>query len=350
MHKIIRLLTCCFIFSSTFSHAAPEQVFAFDDDGAIWGFDFLDEKTLFVSQRSGKLHLVDLTSNTSSELIAPAVKAKGQGGLLDVKVIDIEGQKYLYATYSKRLKSKKITTALARAVVTTDKPLVWQDLFVAKAESRGAKHFGSRLLFVEDTVFMTIGDRGERDLAQDLTVHNGKVLRLTLSGEPVSGNPFVNNPDALPEIWTLGHRNPQGIAYDQTAKQVYVAEFGPRGGDEINAITAGNNYGWPLITYGKNYIGTSIGPSEREGLEQPLVYWNPSVSPSGMVFVNDGQTQSLLLACLSDRTIKKLTIENDKVVDQQALFDEPKMRFRHVAQSPDKRIYFSTDDGKIYRL
>jgi len=350
MHKIIRLLTCCFIFSSTFSHAAPEQVFAFDDDGAIWGFDFLDEKTLYVSQRSGKLHLVDLTSNTSSELIAPAVKAKGQGGLLDVKVIDIEGQKYLYATYSKRLKSKKITTALARAVVTTDKPLVWQDLFVAKAESRGAKHFGSRLLFVEDTIFMTIGDRGERDLAQDLTVHNGKVLRLKLNGEAAAGNPFTNNSDALPEIWTLGHRNPQGIAYDQAAKQVYVAEFGPRGGDEINAITAGKNYGWPLITYGKNYIGTSIGPSEREGLEQPLIYWNPSVSPSGVAFVDDGKNQSLLLACLSERVIKKLIMDNGKVVDQQALFEEPKMRFRHVAQSPDKRIYFSTDDGKIYRL
>ena len=141
MHKVIKLLACCFIFSSTFSHAAPEQVFAFDDDGVIWGFDFLDEKTLFVSQRSGKLHLVDLISNTASVLIAPAVKAKGQGGLLDVKVIDIEGQKYLYATYSKRLKSKKITTALARAVITIDKPLMWQDLFVAKAESRGAKHF-----------------------------------------------------------------------------------------------------------------------------------------------------------------------------------------------------------------
>jgi glucose/arabinose dehydrogenase len=350
MHKIIRLLICCVIFSSTFSYAAPKEVFSFDDRGVVWGFDFLDDKTLLVSQRSGKLHLVDLASNTSRQLIAPKVRAKGQGGLLDVKIVEIEGTRYFYATYSKQLESQKITTALARAVATVDKPLVWQDLFVAKAESSGGKHFGSRLLFVEDTIYMTVGDRGERKLAQDLTVHNGKVLRLTLDGRPAAENPFMGNPNALAEIWTLGHRNPQGITFDPMAKQIYVAEFGPRGGDEINAVTAGKNYGWPLITHGKNYIGTSIGPGEQDGLEQPLVYWTPSVSPSGLAFVDDGQSQSLLLACLSDTHLKKLTLHSGVVIDQKSLFETPKMRVRHVAQSPDKRVYFSTDDGKIYQL
>jgi glucose/arabinose dehydrogenase len=350
MPKIISLLTCWVIFASAFSYAAPQEVFSFDDRGVVWGFDFLDDEKLLVSQRSGKLHLVDLASNTSRQLVAPQVTAKGQGGLLDVKIVEIEGQRYFYATYSKQLESKKITTALARAVATVDKPLVWTDLFVAKAESTGGKHFGSRLLFVEDIIYMTVGDRGERKLAQDLTVHNGKVLRLTLNGDAAAENPFLDNPNALAEIWTLGHRNPQGIAFDQAAKQIYVAEFGPRGGDEINTIAAGKNYGWPLITHGKNYIGTTIGPGEQDGLEQPLVYWTPSVSPSGLAFVDDGEGQSLLLACLSDTHLKKLTLRDGVVIDQKSLFEQPKMRVRHVAQSPDKRVYFSTDDGKIYLL
>lgn len=350
MHKRIWLLACCFIFASTFSYAEPELVVEFDDDDVVWGFDFLDDTTLVVSQRSGKLHLVNLAENVSRELIAPTVKAKGQGGLLDVKVVDIEGLQYFYVTYSKQLQSKKITTVLARAPASVDKPLIWQDLFVAKAQSAGAKHFGSRLLFVDDAVFMTVGDRGKRDLAQDLTVHNGKVLRLTLNGKAADGNPYFDVANALPEIWTLGHRNPQGIAFDQADQQIYVAEFGPRGGDEINAISAGKNYGWPLITHGKNYIGTTIGPTEKDGLEQPLVYWNPSISPSGMAFIQDGDTKSLLLACLSDGQVKQVNLENGKVVAQQPLSKQSKMRIRHVAQSPNKSVYFSTDDGKIYRL
>ena len=340
---------CIILLVPTLAFASPKEIFNFGK-GVVWGFDFVDSNTLVISQRSGELSLLDLTTQKLEQLSAPTVFSKGQGGLLDVKAVTLNNKTFFYVTYSKALESRASTTALARAEYIKGKPLQWQELFVAKTDSKSPIHYGSRLLFVGEHIYMTVGDRGKKTWAQDLDMHNGKVLRLNLDGSPARGNPFSGQKGALPEIWSIGHRNPQGISYDPDTNSIYVAEFGPRGGDEINRVEKGKNYGWPVITHGVNYSGTTIGPSHKEGLEQPLVYWSPSVSPSGLAFMSDDSGKSLLMACLSGQKLLKISIENDKAVKQEAMFDEPRSRIRHVVVSPKQQVYFSTDKGKIYRF
>lgn len=227
-------------------------------------------------------------------------------------------------------------------------------LFSAKTNSDKREHFGSRLLFKDNTIFMTIGDRGKRKHAQNLSYHNGKIIRLTMDGKPALGNPFENKKDALPEIWSLGHRNPQGIDLDPVTGELYSIEFGPRGGDELNIIKKSANYGWPVITYGKEYWGPSIGDTHKKGMEQPVIYWTPSISPSGMVFYNSDKyppwKNSLFLAALGSQHLRRLEINKGKVTSEEILFSENKERVRHVRISPDGWLYYSTDSGKLKRV
>ncbi|ARN72667.1 PQQ-dependent sugar dehydrogenase [Oceanicoccus sagamiensis] len=328
--------------------AGPDakELFSFGS-GVVWGFDFIDSEQLLVSRRSGELDIVNLKTQQQQSLKAPTVHAKGQGGLLDVKVHRDQGKTFFYVTYSKKLPEGGSTTALAKAQYQPGQALQWQELFVAKAASTASRHYGSRLQFVDDYLFMTVGDRGKRKKAQEINGHFGKVLRLKHDGSPADNNPFADTPDALPEIWSYGHRNPQGIAYDTEQQILYVAEFGPRGGDEVNVVEAGKNYGWPTITHGKNYSGTDIGPSHQDGLEQPMVYWDPSISPSGMALQLNKPSRRLLLSSLTDRDIKALVVDNGKLESQRSLFKEPLDRVRHIVIAPDGMIYFSTDTGKL---
>jgi len=227
-------------------------------------------------------------------------------------------------------------------------------IFRAKVYGKTSRHFGSRVLIVDDHLFMTVGDRGKRKYAQNLGYHNGKILRLTLNGKPATGNPFVNNKDALPEIWTLGHRNPQGIDINRVTGSIYSVEFGPRGGDELNLIQKSLNYGWPVITYGKEYYGPSIGKKSKKGMEQPLTYWTPSISPSGMAIYDSDKLPlwkgHIFLAALGSQHLRRLKLINNKVTEQEKLFGYLKERIRQVRQGPDGYLYFSTDSGKIFKV
>ena len=322
-------------------------------DGVVWGFDFVSPNELLVTLREGQLLYVDLAQNIQKQLPTPQIAATGQGGLLDVHYRAENGKNHVYLTYSTIFQGQ-LTTALARGVWSEQTLQQLQTLFVAKVTGSSGRHFGSRLLFKDQHIYMTIGDRGERDYAQDLSYHNGKILRLNLEGKAAAGNPFEQTPGALPEIWSYGHRNPQGIALDPVTGEIYSCEFGPRGGDELNRVAEGNNYGWPVITYGREYWGPSIGETHHPEMEQPVVYWVPSISPSGMAFYQGDKIPQwknhLFMANLRSTHLRRLVVENNKVVEQEALFKNLGERIRHTHSGPDGYLYFSTDSGKIIQI
>lgn len=325
----------------------------FEGNDVVWGFDFVSENELILSLRSGELFYFNLNSKQKKRLAAPKASSSGQGGLLDVLVHRSNEKNYIYLTYAKKVDSGK-TTALARGEFKNQSLVDLTTLFEAKVKSSSSIHFGSRLLIVDNQLFMTIGDRGERDFAQDLSYHNGKILRLTLDGKAFANNPFTQQSKSLTEIWTLGHRNPQGIAQDPASGKIYSCEFGPRGGDELNLIEKGKNYGWPVITYGREYYGPRIGTTHKEGMEQPVTYWSPSISPSGMVFYSGDKIKkwknNLFLANLSGQHLRRLVLKNNKVISQEILFKNLNERIRQVRTGKDGYLYFSTDSGKIIKV
>lgn len=324
----------------------------FEGEDVIWGMDFISKDELLFSERSGKLKLINLKTNKISEISGvPKVYAEDQGGLLDV-VVDTD--KTIYLSFAEPVDSNKATTSLFKGKLSADKTKIeGSRFFQAKAVEKGGIHFGSRIVIDDEgTLFVTVGERNKRDQAQKLDTHQGKVLRITKEGKPVTGNPFISHKNALPEIWSYGHRNPQGLAMDSTGK-IFDAEFGPRGGDEVNLIRKGLNYGWPVITYGREYYGPKIGTTKKEGMEQPLIHWVPSINPSGMTIYKSDVIAPLkdnfLLACL-DNHIRRIVVNGQTVSKEEKLIDDLGERFRHIKTAPEGAIYLSTDSGKIYRL
>ena len=329
----------------------------FTGSDVIWGFDFLSPKVadeMIFSERDGKLKYLDLKTKKTSDISGgPKVWAQSQGGLLDVYLDHKNGD--LYLTYSDP-DPDGATTSLFKGKLSSDKKtLTGSRLFQAQAKSSGGEHFGSRIAIDKDGfIFMSVGERNKRDRAQDLNSHQGKILRLTKEGKAPADNPFVNTKSALPEIWTLGHRNPQGLIIDRDGT-LLEAEFGPRGGDEVNIIQKGFNYGWPIITYGKEYWGPTIGTKEKAGLQQPLYKWVPSISPSG-IMIYSGQAfpkfeGNLFLATLASSHIHRVVMDkNRKIQKEEELLSDLGERFRQVRTGPDGLIYLSTDSGKILRL
>ena len=322
-------------------------------DGVLWSFSFINKDEVLINLRSGKSYYYNLKTKEKKQLNAPKAKASGQSGLLDIHYKPINGTPYVYFTFTEKHKDL-FTTSLARGIYKNKNIVNLRTLFRAKIYGDTSRHFGSRLAFKGKYLFMTIGDRGERQYAQNLSYHNGKILRLTLNGKAADGNPFIKIKGALPEIWSLGHRNPQGIDVNPTSQDIYSIEFGPRGGDELNLIQRSKNYGWPTITYGKEYWGPRIGPTHKKGLEQPITYWTPSISPSGMTFYTGDRIKEwkngLFLACLSQRHLRYLKLKDGRVISQQKLFSKLNERIRHVRSSPDGWLYFSTDSGKLYKI
>lgn len=309
----------------------------------VWGFDFLTDSAdeIIFTERGGKLQICDAKKKSISTIAgAPAVAADGQGGLLDVLVHP--KTKNIYLTFSEKVEDRA-TTSLFRAELTKDKKKLQNGsvIFRSSAVETTDMHFGSRVVpDGNDHLFMSIGERNKRDKAQDKKLHHGKILRLTLDGQA--------------EIWSMGHRNPQGLTFDRSG-QLYNAEMGPRGGDEVNVIKKGLNYGWPIITYGREYYGPTIGQKEKAGLEQPLLKWVPSISPSGLAFYTADKIKvfkdNLFLATLSGQHIHRVVFDkNMKVAKEEELFADLGERFRQVKQGPDGVLYFSTDSGKIYKL
>lgn len=322
----------------------------------IWSFDFIggfdkasqSENKLVFTKKTGGLAIYDIKQKKLMNLEnGPDFVVKGQGGVLDVKI----SRDFIYVTYACKDKSL-YTTCLGRGKIQGTKIVGFKEIFRAKAQGDSGRHFGSRLSFDDQGhIFMTIGDRGERDKAQDLQWHNGKILKLTLEGKPAPGNPFTKG---LPEIWSMGHRNPQGIFYDIKTSQLWSCEFGPRGGDEINLVQRGKNYGWPIITYGKEYWGPSIGTTHKAGFEQPITYYVPSISPSGMTFYRGDKLKAwngnLFLAALGSEFLQRVVIKDNKVIKQERLLESLEERIRMVREGRDGFLYFSTDSGKIFRL
>jgi len=342
------------MFSSEGMPVRLERIANLDD--VIWGFDFLPGGQMAIATtRTGKVFSIDLKSGQATEIEgAPAVVAQSQGGLLDIRVSpDFEKTRLIYMTYSEPVK-KLSTTALGRAELQGNKLVGFKKLFSAEPAVDGGIHYGSRIEFKDGFLFVTIGDRNERKFVQDLNSHIGKIVRLNMDGSVPKDNPFANQKNARAEIWSLGHRSPQGLALHPETQDLWQAEMGPRGGDEVNLIRRGANYGWPVITYGREYYGLSIGPPSREGMEQPLVHYVPSISPSAMTFYSAEALPkwrgNLFLACLSGSQIRRIVLDGQKVKTEEALLKDLGERFRGIRQGPDGALYFSTDSGLLARL
>lgn len=356
LKRFLGILLILFIFFNAYASDPKIEILTSDHD-VIWGFDFLDSNQIIFSERNGKLKILDLKSKKVFEVAGlPEVWSKGQGGLLDVRV-HYKDKNKVYLTYSDPVSKSKATTSLGVGTLKGNKLVDFKRIFKAYAESDNAIHFGSRIEFDKNGfLFMTIGDRNERPKVQSLEHHNGKIVRLNEDGSIPKDNPFVADKKARPEIWTLGHRSPQGLFYDEVRKKLWMTEMGPRGGDELNLIEKKKNYGWPVVTFGNEYSGFKVGDgiTEKAGMEQPLVYWVPSISPSGMVVYNGDQLKNwkhnLFLGCLSGQQIRRLVMKEDKIIEQESLLEKQGERFRQLHPGPDGYLYYSTDSGKISRI
>lgn len=324
-----------------------------------WGMSFLNADKLLITERSGLLYLLNIKSGVKSSIKYPAtVLAEGQGGLLDVALSpEYKKHAWVYFTYVKNIDGQG-ATVLSRSKFIDDKFVQWQELLVTKSTTDTSRHFGSRITFdTNGHVFFGIGDRGVRSNSQNLTNHAGTVIRLNLDGSVPTDNPFVNTKNALPEVWSYGHRNPQGLFYDKNSKRMWSIEHGPRGGDEINLIKRGVNYGWPVISYGKEYWGPlAVGEStHKEGMEQPVKTYIPSIAP-GSLLVYSSKTMpawkgNLFSGALKLRHINRVTVNaKAEAINEERLMGNLEERIRALAESPEGYLYFSTDNGKIYRI
>lgn len=334
------------------SHAFDVEILHQGKD-VIWGFDFVDAETLIFTERGGAMKKLSLKSKMPTAISGvPTVYARGQGGLLDVRVRE---KNKIYFSYSEPV-GGKATTVLAIADLEGNTLKNLKKVFVGHEPSSKQIHFGSRIEFDgKGFMYFSMGDRDDRHRAQKLDFNNGKIMRLKEDGSLPDDNPFVKTASARPEIWSYGHRNPQGLAWNPKTQELWEAEYGPRGGDELNLIQPGRNYGWPVITYGREYWGPSIGEGTvKAGMEQPNAHWVPSISPSGIGFYFGTRfpnwNGNLFFANLSSTHLRRLTIEGQKVTGQEELLKDKGWRFRHVRQGPDELIYFSTDEGRIGRL
>ena len=328
-----------------------------------WGMVFIAPDKVLFTERNGKVGILVPSSGEFTYLQGgPKVRASGQGGLLDAAVRPgYQSGDWIYFTYSKVQKGKgqvKSATTLARAKLQGEQLVELKDMLVTQSVSNSDYHFGSRITFDgEGHLFFSIGDRGHRPNAQDLSTHSGSILRLKIDGSIPDDNPFVNQTDALPEIWSYGHRNPQGLFYDRQKKRLWSIEHGPRGGDEINLINQGLNYGWPVISYGKEYYSLAqVGEStHKEGMEQPVKYYVPSIAP-GSLIVYSGKAfpnwkGNLFSGALAKRHLNRVEIDPDgNAVAEDRLLEKLRERIRAIVESPEGWIYLSTDMGKILRL
>lgn len=329
-----------------------------------WSLAFLPDGRMLVTERSGTMRIVTPQGEKGPALSGlPDIVSRGQGGLLDVVLApDFATSNRIYFSYSEPDpdNSKANSTAVAHAVLNGDKLENVTRIFSQQPKYESTAHFGSRLVWNSDgTLFVTLGDRyGAMQDAQTLDNHHGKVIRINADGSVPADNPYVNTAKALPEIWSIGHRNVQGAALHPTTGKLWTGEHGPQGGDELNIDEAGKNYGWPIITYGENYGGGKIGiGTEKDGMEQPVYKWVPSIATAGFIFYTGDKFPqwkgNLLMTSLRAATLARLTLDGDKVVDEERLLQkEVGERLRHIVQGPDGYIYLVSDEsnGKIFRL
>jgi glucose/arabinose dehydrogenase len=323
-----------------------------------WGFDFFPNGDIIVTEKTGEMYVIKNKNLVEIEGF-PNVLVKGQGGLMDVKLHpEYPNSPWIYATYAVASPSdgNSGNTRLVRFQLSGNSVSNIEVLYQAENYSDKGQHFGSRIEFDNDGfLYFSIGDRGYRDInPQDITRDNGKIYRLNDDGSIPTSNPFYNEPNAKKAIYSYGHRNPQGMEIHPESGKIWVHEHGPRGGDEVNIVEKGKNYGWPVITYGINYSGTPITDiTEKDGMEQPFHYWVPSIAPSGMAFVrSDNYTEidgHLLVGSLKFQYVELLTIKNNKVSSRKKLL-EGIGRIRSIEQGPDGYIYVGVEGIGIVKL
>ena len=324
-----------------------------------WALAFLPDGRMLVTERPGRMRIVARDGSLSAPLAGvPQVAAQGQGGLLDL-VTDREfaANRTIYFCYSEPNEGSA-GMAVARARLGEKSLEEVRVIFRQQPKVRGGAHFGCRIVQTRDgLLFVTAGERYQRDRAQELSVHLGKVIRIRTDGSVPPDNPFVNRAGALPEIWSYGHRNPQGAALHPVTGALWVHEHGARGGDEINIPEAGKNYGWPVITHGIDYSGAPIGIGKSApGMEPPRYFWVPSIAPSGMAFYSGDAfpawNGNLLVGALAGGQLVRLELDGTSVKHEERLLGELNERIRDVRVGPDRLIYVLTDSstGRILRI
>ncbi|NGM61821.1 PQQ-dependent sugar dehydrogenase [Sphingobacterium sp. SGG-5] len=329
-----------------------------------WGIALLPDGRFLITEKEGTMRVVSKEGTVSDPITGlPEVDSRGQGGLLGLTLDPkFDENRMVYWVFAQPVNEGNLT-AVGKGKLAADEKTIEnaQVIYQAIPAYDGKLHYGGRILFDKNGhLFVSTGERSDlatRPLAQDLKSGLGKIVRITTDGEPVGGNPFANTSDALPEIYSYGHRNVQGLAFHPETGDLWETEFGPRGGDEVNRIVAGKNYGWPTITYGLEYSGKAIGNppiQQKDGLEQPIYYWDPVLSPSGITFYSGTAIpewkNNLFIAGLSSTHIARLVIEDNKVVGEERLLAKEGQRFRDVIDGQDGALYSITDSGRLYRI
>jgi aldose sugar dehydrogenase len=325
-----------------------------------WGLAVLPDGSMLVTERDGQLRLIKdgkLLPNPIGGV--PSVHNAGQGGLLDVVLHpDFATNNLVYLSFSKGNKDAN-HTAIVRGTFDGTRLNNLQNVFDASPDRSTDNHYGGRMMFMPDkTLILTLGDGyAYRDKAQDLSSDLGKIVRITDTGQPAPGNPFIGQAGKRGEIYSYGHRNVQGIARDPVSGVLYSHEHGPKGGDEVNIITPSKNYGWPIITYGVDYSGAPISlKNKQDGMEQPITYWVPSIAPSGMAFYTGDLFPAwkgdLLVTALAGQQLRRVNLENGTVASQETYLTDRGERYRQVVQAPDGSLLLLTDDadGKVLRV
>jgi len=325
-----------------------------------WALAFLPDGDLLVTERPGRLWRFSPDAAERQRIAGvPEVYASGQGGLFDLAVDpDFENNRLIYFSYAAEGQGGA-NTRLARARLGDERLEDVTVLFDAEPNHPGGRHFGGRIVILPDgTLTLTTGDRGQKTPSQDRMDHSGSVIRVTRDGEVPADNPFVGREDMLPEIYSYGHRNPQGAALHPETGRLWLQEHGPRGGDEVNLIEAGANYGWPEVSDGVNYSGTPVGTgqSSAPGMTDPLYFWDPSIAPSGMAFYQGdafpGWQGDLLVGALKFQLLVRLALDGERVTGEERFLERTAGRIRDVRVGPAGLVYLLTDaqNGRLVRL
>ena len=328
-----------------------------------WGIVSLPDGRFLVTEKGGTMRIVTNTGTIGQPISGiPAVNSNGQGGLLGLTLDPSFSQnRMVYWAFSENTADGNLTAVAKGKLSANDQQMENVTvIYRALPAYNGNLHYGGRVLFDKSgNLMVSTGERSDkvtRPQAQQLNSANGKVLRITTDGKPASGNPFLNNSNAKPEIYSYGHRNVQGLAFHPVTGDLWENEFGPRGGDELNRVEAGKNYGWPTITYGIEYSGDKVGDAIQQtaGMEQPVYYWDPVLSPSGMIFYTGDQIpewkNNLFISGLNSNHIARLAITNNRVTGEERLLADEKQRFRDITQGTDGALYTVTDGGRLYRI
>ena len=329
-----------------------------------WGITSLPDGRLLITQKGGTMRIATTSGSVGSAITGiPAVNAGGQGGLLGVRVDpNFSSNRMVYWVFSENVSGGAVTSVAKGRLADSETSIENAEvIYRSGPAANSTSHYGGRILFdATGNLLVSTGERSgmaTRPLAQSVSTSLGKIVRITTDGAPAAGNPAFTAAGALPELYSMGHRNPQGIALHPVTGDLWQSEHGPRGGDEINRVQGGSNYGWPTITYGIEYGGQAIsgGSTQQNGLEQPVYYWDPVVSPSGITFYSGNRVpewqNNLFIGALSGQHIVRLVINsNNRVTGEERLLSGENQRFRDITQGTDGALYAITDAGRLYRI